>query len=197
MIPKKLSPAIFGLAVLCFFLPWVNVSCQGQKIVSLSGFQLATGTTVQQPQVLGQPVMKYSPKEPKKVSGDPVAIIALIVTLAGIALGFLRGKINTYGSMAAGAAGVILLVALRSRISGEAAKAGGLLQIDYGFGYYITLLLFFAAIASNFLALKEPGSAQLSPGGHSPVTDTKFCTQCGAENEAKNTFCNSCGFKFP
>jgi hypothetical protein len=44
-----LSPAIYGVIILCFFLPWVSVSCQGQPIVTFSGFQLAKGTTFDQP----------------------------------------------------------------------------------------------------------------------------------------------------
>ncbi|MDP8995215.1 MAG: zinc ribbon domain-containing protein, partial [Pseudomonadota bacterium] len=35
-----------GLALLCFVLPWMTVSCAGQKLVSMSGFNLATGNVV-------------------------------------------------------------------------------------------------------------------------------------------------------
>lgn len=31
------------LALLCFFLPWVTVSCAGQPLITMSGYQLATG----------------------------------------------------------------------------------------------------------------------------------------------------------
>jgi hypothetical protein len=35
------------LAFVAFFLPWVTSSCRGQEVATLSGYELATGTTVQ------------------------------------------------------------------------------------------------------------------------------------------------------
>ena len=37
----RLSPALFGMALLCFFLPFINVSCGGTKVIQLTGVQLA------------------------------------------------------------------------------------------------------------------------------------------------------------
>lgn len=55
METKKAIPAILGLALICFFLPFVTVSCQGQKLMTFSGIQLVTGTTIQEPQMFGPP----------------------------------------------------------------------------------------------------------------------------------------------
>ena len=43
---KKFSPAIYVVIVILFFMPFVNLSCGGQTIMSISGFQLITGTEV-------------------------------------------------------------------------------------------------------------------------------------------------------
>ena len=51
---KKFSPAIFGIVLICFILPFVTVSCQGQKLATLTGIQLITGTTIKQPNMTGK-----------------------------------------------------------------------------------------------------------------------------------------------
>jgi len=37
-IIKRFSPATFGLALICFFLPFTHISCQGQKVATLTAF---------------------------------------------------------------------------------------------------------------------------------------------------------------
>ena len=43
------SVLLFVGSTLCFFLPFVTVSCGGVKAFTLTGEQLATGTTLTQP----------------------------------------------------------------------------------------------------------------------------------------------------
>ena len=43
---RKLPPAAYLLALICFLLPFVEVSCNGQKVVSLTGIQLLAGPQV-------------------------------------------------------------------------------------------------------------------------------------------------------
>jgi hypothetical protein len=44
---RFISPGTFGMAVILFFLPWTDLSCNGPKgkvqLVTQSGFQSATG----------------------------------------------------------------------------------------------------------------------------------------------------------
>lgn len=49
---KRLTPALFAGALIAFFLSFVSISCQGQKIVTLTGLQLITGAEVE-PQLPG------------------------------------------------------------------------------------------------------------------------------------------------
>lgn len=50
---KKISPVILGIALICFFLPWINVSCQGEKVGTFTGIKLVTGTTIEQRGMFG------------------------------------------------------------------------------------------------------------------------------------------------
>ena len=185
---RKLSPAAFVLAFVCFFLPFVTFSCQGQTVASLSGFQLATGTKIRQPQVFGPP------KE-HKVEAEPLATVALLSVIAGVVLSFLRGKKWSVGSAALGALGVILLAALKSKLDGDALRqGGGVLQVSYGAGYYLCLAFLLSAVGTSIYSLVAGKGNRLA----SPLTtgDTKFCTQCGTKNATSNLFCKQCGSKF-
>ncbi len=51
---KKFSPALFGVIILCFFLPFANLSCSGQTVMTLTGFQLITGTEYSDQNMMGQ-----------------------------------------------------------------------------------------------------------------------------------------------
>ena len=187
-VVKKLSPAAFVLALVCFFLPFVTFSCQGQTVASLSGIQLATGTKIQQPQVFGLP------KE-HKVDAEPLAAVALLSVLAALVLSFLRGKKWGVGSAALAALGVILLAALKSKLDGDTLRQGeGIVQVSYGAGYYLCLVFLLSAVGASIYTLMAGKGNRMA----SPLTagDTKFCTQCGTQNAASNLFCKKCGSKF-
>ena len=71
---KNISPAIFGIIVICFFLPFINVSCSDQKLMSFTAFQMVTGTTIQQPSMFGENT------ERQEVDPEPLAIAILIAS---------------------------------------------------------------------------------------------------------------------
>ncbi len=187
-VARKLSPAAFVLALICFFLPFVTFSCQGQKIASFSGIQLATGTTVQQPQVFGPP-------KSQKVGAEPLAVLALLSVLAGAGLSFLKGKKGVVSSAGLAGLGVILLAALKSKLDGDALRqGGGAIQVNYEAGFYLSLIFLLAAIGAGVYALLAGKGIRLpalqGSGG------TRFCTQCGARNASGDLFCKECGAKF-
>lgn len=46
---RKISPNLLVLTILLFLLPWVRLSCGGQKIATFSGMDLAIGKTIEIP----------------------------------------------------------------------------------------------------------------------------------------------------
>ena len=185
---RKLTPAVFVLALICFFLPFATFSCQGQEVASLSGIRLATGTTVKQPRLLGPP-------KSQRVDPDPLAVLALLSVLAGIGLCFIKGKKGAAGSGILAALGIIFMAALRSKLDNETLQhTAGAIQVSYGAGYYLTLLFLLAAVGTSIYAFMAGGDARLPAPQASG--DSKFCTQCGAKNSRGNLFCKECGTKF-
>ncbi len=187
-VARKLSPAVFVLALICFFLPFATFSCQGHQVASFTGIQLATGTTIKQPQLLGPP-------KGQRIDPEPFAVLALLSVVAGAGLCFMKGKKGAVSSGAVAALGIIFMAALRSKLDGEALRqTEGAIQVSYGAGYYLTLVFLLAALGTSIYALMAGTGIRLP----APQTggDSKFCPQCGAQNSGGNLFCKACGTKF-
>jgi hypothetical protein len=137
----KLSPIAFGASILCFFLPFVTVSCGGRNFMQMSGVQLATGTTMQQPGSLGN-------SEGKKFDPDPFAALAGLCAVVGLGLAFLTGK-GQLGSAITGTVGTLSLLILKFRLDNQVAQqGGGMILVSYEFGFYLTFLML--AVASGW-----------------------------------------------
>jgi len=158
---KRISPAIFGILLICFFLPWVSVSCQGQKVITLTGIQLVTGISIEESEVFrdlkrfNHPYIRTpSPSSAEKINGEPLAILTFLATIGGLILSLLKSKIGLLGSAIAGGIGIILLYALSSKLINETLKHGlGILQLDYRFGFILTQVLFLLAVAVNIYSI--------------------------------------------
>lgn len=141
---KKVSPAIFGIILICFFLPFVTVSCQNQKLATLTGVQLATGTTIEQSSLLEQQ------NKEEKIPADPLASIVLVSACVGLGTSLLKSKKSAIVPAITGAVGSGLLLMTKAKVDNEVLKQGrGLLQVEYGIGFWLSFLLFLSATALN------------------------------------------------
>ena len=137
--PRQVSralPLTYGAILVCFLFTFVNISCQGQRFVSLSGVQLAFGTTIETPKAFGG-------TEKKKIDPSPLVTLALIAAVAGLIFSLrLRGI-----AAVAGAAGFVLLLFYKSDTDGDVLRqAGGMIQVDYGGGFIMAVTLFAVAV---------------------------------------------------
>jgi hypothetical protein len=201
--------------LLCFFLPFVTVSCGGVKAITLSGQQLATGTTLSEPQPFGPP-------QSQKVDADPFASLAALCAVVGIAFSVIGRKMAT-GSAISGGAGTILLLILRSRLNEDIQKQGqGMLQNSFESGYTLALLLFIAGAAWNLylifrsthgiessasiLTTRRGGADQTSIQSELPSPpatgsmaipnsphSSVVCSKCGQSIKEGVRFCERCG----
>jgi lysylphosphatidylglycerol synthetase-like protein (DUF2156 family) len=46
---RTLRPALAAIVLICFFMPFIKISCGQQTIVSITGLDLALGKTIEQP----------------------------------------------------------------------------------------------------------------------------------------------------
>lgn len=145
---RKISPALFTLTLICFFLPFITVSCRQEEIATLNGIDLAIGKTVRQPSIFG------NQSKEEKIPADPLATIALISGVIGLGTSFLKAKKSAIAPAGAGIVGFILLLMLKSKIDSEIVKQGqGLLLVSYGFGFWLAFIFFISATFLNVYSL--------------------------------------------
>ncbi len=151
------SALLFAGSTLCFFFPFVAVSCGGVEALTLTGQQLATGTTLSQPQPFGPPQKQH-------INADPFAAIAGMCAIAGTALS-LTGRKMASGCAAAAIVGSVSLLVMKSHFDSELqSQAGGMAQANYQTGYTLALVLLAAGSIWNiflFLQNKHTTDAEM------------------------------------
>ncbi len=146
---RKISPALFGLALICFLLPWVNFSCSGNTIVSVTGTDLAIGRTIAIPQGFGQ--------KPKKAHAHEArATAAFAAGIAGLLSGLLikEERFRAIASAVCGGVGAVALFLLKDKLDSEMVSRNmGMITVDYLFGFWAAMLLFLGACIVNIMEL--------------------------------------------
>ena len=147
---KRISPALFTLILICFFLPFITFSCRQEPITTLNGVELATGKTIKSPSVLGQQTKE------EKIPPEPLATLALLSGLVGLGTSFIKAKKSAIGAVGSGTTGFILLLMLKSKIDDEIVKQGqGIILVSYGFGFWMAFLFFVSAALINIYSLVQ------------------------------------------
>jgi hypothetical protein len=181
---KLLSPAGFGLVLLCFFLPFVAVSCgpaDEQATATWTGLAMVTGT---QPEITGP---NLNPDDVATIHAlvsdqydlEPMALFAAIVVMAAMASALIK-RVRTrhiVGISLATAAFVLLTGAvLRSTARLEGMRVAELIDLDLvttdrvasvRYGYWLAAALLVALVAWHVFNLlrtpREPAPEAASP----------------------------------
>ena len=163
---RAIQPAVFGLAVLSFLLPFANVSCatdpdiaqSGSPVLGASddeppaefkGYELVVGRNIDPEVAEGFAI----DQEDVKFGGEPFAVLALAAGAGGLGATFLsRSRSRAAAGIVAGSAGLLSLVVL-----GLVPVIGtyGLLQVSWRVGYWVCLVLFAAATAFSYLEHRD------------------------------------------
>lgn len=144
-ITKKVSASIFALILICFFLPFVSISCQNLSILRLSGIELVTGTTMQTPDLGSQ-------SEQEKIPPDTRAIFALTAAAVGLGTSFSQKRRSALFSAVSAVIGFSSLLWLKSTIDTEIAEQGSEfigIKVTYESGFWSAFLLFISASILN------------------------------------------------
>lgn len=154
-----------GFALILFLLPWISLSCGGQKVFTFSGTDMAIGKTIEPPQAFG--------KQVKQTTREWKATLALIAGIIGAIAGFAvkEARVRQIFLISSGSIGGISLFLLRNKLNTVIFKeAGGMVAIDYHFGFWAAMLLFFGVGILNVLSLKgvpDRGSGSVDKAGKS------------------------------
>jgi hypothetical protein len=190
---RLITPAILGVALICFLMPFVTAYCGGQVVATFSGVELATGKSVAQPDMFGQ-------TQSRQFKGELYAVLALICGCAALILAFLPIKKALLAVSGCSAAGMVLLLLLKAKLDNDALAQGGMLKLEYKPGFWLALLLYLSStIASGYFSFKgQPsqvaiGSTICPAMPSSPRISGSKCAKCGASYDVADFFCAGCG----
>jgi hypothetical protein len=145
---RIITLGIFLLAIIFFLLPWMSVSCAGEDLVRVSGLDMVTGSY----DVPGNEDFAGTSGET-----EPLTIWALGVAAVGLIFSLFTSNFSRVLRALSGLAGIGLLIGLQLKISndfgaGLPAEASGLVQVNYLYGYWLTIVAF--ALAAIMSAVK-------------------------------------------
>lgn len=171
MTKKSLAKLLLLIIIVMFLFPWMLVSCQGQKIVSATGFQLVTGhydgasalsdytgtnASADAPNfwvilVLGFSVLGLV------ISGEgTVKALAWISSLQSLTLlGFLFGAPSAFYSRLANGT--------NSVSSSDLAAMKSVIRFEFQPAFYMTVLLALGCTVLSFAALREQNEEEGTP----------------------------------
>lgn len=146
----------FAATVVTFFFSFANVSCQGQRVASLSGVQLAFGAQLDNTDMWGN-------KRPEKIQPEPFALLAFITAIAGAALALI-GPATRWLATTAGGAGALLLILLISKLERDAmTHSSGMINVSAGGGLISAILLFVIAAVLAWFGGREARAFNSAP----------------------------------
>ena len=111
------SPSLFGLVLVGFLLPFADLSCAGEHVVTLTGTNLALGTRPAYPSDAAGGV----PDDASSRCG--LATLAVACAVIGLILGIRAGGASTRGQALCAALGTLLLFGLSSFWKARSVKA--------------------------------------------------------------------------
>ena len=137
---RTITLGIFLLAIIFFLLPWMSVSCAGEELIQVSGLDMVTGSY----DVPGNEELPTSGER------EPLAIWALGAAAVGLIFSLFTSNFSRVLRVLSGLAGIGLLIGLKIKIGNDIgveipAEASGLIQVNYLYGYWLTIAAFAAA----------------------------------------------------
>ena len=172
---KILSSSCFGLVIICFFFPFIDVKCNDVSLAQVKGIDLVTGSVVHTKDLQLPRVSKDESKEHNfEISDQPIdhnyfAIAALLLATGGLVLSFLiwlkREVLMAVIGFAGGMALLLMRVQIEHSVEGTAGGLGAyVVHLNFVYGYWISMILFFLVGAVNMFDFIEAQQRALVAG---------------------------------
>ena len=141
-------PSSFALIIIGFFFTFCEFRCGDQKIGSLTGINLVTGTNLKTLEL-----MKPKNDESTRVPPNVFAIIALSSAVFGLGIYLIRVKGEAIFGTIVGAVGLVCLILVQYVIkSGIDQKGKGIIETNLMIGYWMAMIGF---VVATFLCYKR------------------------------------------
>lgn len=152
----KIPPAFFVIIIICFFLPFVRITCNNQEVATMTGFKLATGGEIklkgpQLPDSLSEGKVEGSMEFKQETGQDDrnpeiFAILTLACAVIGLIISILMMKKKSIIPAVIGIVGFVMLLLLKFDMDGDMSEEGqGMIILEYMYGYWIAFICFILA----------------------------------------------------
>ena len=149
--PRRLPTFGFALALFAFLLPFLSISCAGSH-VTLTGLQLATGSVTSEMASMGMTQEGAQPKD-EGFSGDVFTLLAMILTLGGLALALAKGSdAHRLGISLASLAAVSLAASRANFLRSVLEAGGGMVTLRFEVGFWLAFFTLGLTIAAYIVA---------------------------------------------
>ena len=165
---KKFSPAFYGVIIILFFMPFVNLSCGGQTIMSVTGFQLITGTEISPTGMFGGEMNssdELNTDEKKEIESQPLALLAFVAAIIGLVISFFKMRMTALSNIVVSAAGVVFLLLLKVSLDGNPdlnVSGQNVITLDYQFAYWFSIILFIVGAVVQWKIFADEGPTKMN-----------------------------------
>jgi len=178
------------LALICFFLPWITVSCGGARVLEVSGQELAAGSTFYGEKVFGYPQLW-------------VTLLVPLICLIIVGVAYSKGNMSrggAVGQIVLTGAGLIPILTtfldLTSQSGSDEWISEGLVTVSTKIGLWGTFLGYLGIVAGAILDL-QAGSRMERTTREVEAKREIACSECGTANPLDAKFCKHCGANLP
>lgn len=182
---KAVSPAMFAVVVICFFLPFFTVACSAGDLGELgeqlggefelpaseeleqtvTGWDLVVGNTDEATAEATEEAPGPAQAEPGG-GPDVYAVIAFAAAILGIGLSLLRRPLGPIIAVGLGLLGAVFLFLLKTRLDAQIpAQARPFIEVRTEYGFWLALLFFLAAAGWGVYRLVTDRQPAAAPTG--------------------------------
>lgn len=148
---RPLIPVSFALAIIFFFFTFCDFKCGGQKIGSIKGIELVTGTTIKD-----HDMMSGQETRGEKIPASMWAILAFGAAIIGLGAFLIKEKREAIIGTGAGAIGAGSMIILQFVIkSAMDDKGKGQIDCDFQFPYWGALIALGVAGLISYLRMRQ------------------------------------------
>lgn len=196
LLKNRILKIALIVALLCFLLPYVMVSCDGQDMGTYSGVELATGHTFDDDSEI----------DDDDYSANIFVIAAFIAGAVALVIVFVRKSGGASVAICSTVAIIALILFRATFISYYGLEDDkDYIEIELRWGFFATIICYITSIVTALIPEKTPqwydpgiftdkGTAPFAGINSQPQVDAnKFCEQCGMELTSDTAFCVQCG----
>jgi hypothetical protein len=170
---RKITATVFAIALMLFFLPWIN------SLDTSFGFNYDSSQTG-----IAMALLHWKMR------------VAIISILTGIGLSFVADKWATICKVVSGISGVLFIVWTQVEVNTSLKLLGDFskhLKVNFTFWFYSTIFLLVAGAAISAYSLIQMKSNVAHGFIDTTRGNSRFCTECGSRNDSSQQYCSNCG----